>query len=489
MWGDPSALYAAVKSRDARFDGRFFVGVSSTGVFCRPICRVKTPKAENCVFFATAAAAAEAGFRPCRKCRPELAPGASPADASSELARRALAALDENLASDWSLAEIASRLGASERHLRRVFFESFGVTPVKYRQYARLALAKRLLDDPRLKVADAAMAAGFGSLRRFGALFREKFGASPTALRRPSAALEWSQGEFGLTLAYRPPYPWERVLEFLALRAIPGVEEVRDGEYARTARLAGPDGRLYEGWARARRDSRSEAIVAGVSLGLAPVLPRVLEGLRSLFDVSADSAEIHARLESMGAVKPGTPVLGTRVPGSFAPFETAARATLGQLVSVKAANGLAAKMAEAFGPPARTPFAALRRHFPSPEETLALGEPLSASLGPLGISASKARAISGLARAFLEGTVDFSPASRPEAEIAKLTAIPGVGPWTAKYIAMRVMGWTDAFLETDRGVLKALAPLSSREALLVSLPWRPWRSYATLNLWNSLKEA
>ncbi len=485
---DPHGYYAALKSRDARFDGRFFVGVSSTKIYCRPICRARLPKEENCTFFSTAAEAEQAGYRPCLLCRPELAPGRSVMDATASLAHRATRLLEEDCGSGQSLERLAGRLGCTDRHLRRVFAEEYHVSPVQYVQTCKLLMAKSLLTDTDLPISDVALTAGFGSLRRFNDLFKKRYRLSPSRFRKEASNRTECQNEITLKLGYRPPYRWRELIEFLAMRAIPGVEAVRDGAYLRTVRLLADEGKEARGWIRVTNDEKKSVLNVTLSSTLLPSVPQVLARVRHLFDLQSDPDAVGEVLSSMNGLKPGLYVPGMRVPGCFDAFETTVRAVLGQQITVKAAGTLAGRMVDAYGTPLETGIEGLIHLFPTPEGIVNLGEPISDRLGPLGIIATRSETIRALARAFVQGSIDFSPSAQPETETRKLRALPGIGAWTAQYIAMRVMGWPDAFLETDHGVKKALFPRTSREIRDLAEAWHPWRSYATVNLWNSLTE-
>ena len=486
MWEDSQALYAAFQSKDTRFDGHFFVAVSSTGIYCRPVCRAKLPKAENCAFYATAAAAEQAGFRPCLLCRPELAPGNAPVDAAPTLARRAARLLEEGAGGEERLETLAGRLGCSGRHLRRAFTAEYGVPPVRYLQTCRLLLAKSLLTDTDLPVLDVAMAAGFGSLRRFNDLIKKQYRLAPTALRKQAAGGSGRDGGVTLALGYRPPYAWQKILDFLALRAIPAVEAVRDGEYLRAVRLTAEDGRQVSGWVRVGCRPLKNLLTVTVDGALLPVLSQVLARVRRLFDLTCDPETVYERLASMNTLRPGLCVPGTRLPGCFDPFEMTVRAVLGQQITVKAARTLAARLAEVYGVPVCTGLEGLTHTFPSPEAFMALAGPIGGHLGPLGITGARANTILELARAFVRGDIDAGSCAQPETVMKKLTAIPGIGPWTAQYIAMRALSWPDAFPHTDYGVRKALEPRTPKEILALAEAWRPWRGYATVNLWNAL---
>ncbi len=483
--GEKQAWYDALKAKDTRFDGRFFVGVSSTGIYCRPVCRAKLPKVENCTFYSTAAAAEQAGFRPCLLCRPELAPGTSNIDATTSLVRRAARMLEESCGSGQSLEELASRLGCTSRHLRRAFTAEYNVSPVQYLQTCRLLLAKNLLTDTELSVLDIAMAAGFGSLRRFNDLFKKRYRLAPTALRRQTAGEKNHESPVTLALGYRPPYQWQQLLDFLAQRAIPGVEAVKNGEYWRTVRFATGERYVY-GWVRVGHRPQKNILTVTVSSALLEMLPQVLARVRHLFDLYCDPDAVYKALFSMNNIRPGLCVPGTRLPGCFDPFEMAVRAVLGQQITVKAASTLAARLVETYGTPVETGIEGLTHVFPLPEGIVALTGPISNHLGPLGIIKTRANTILALARAFAQNTIDFGFCAQPELEMKKMMTIPGIGVWTAQYVAMRAMGWPDAFLHTDHGVKKALAPHTPKEILALAEEWHPWRSYATINLWNSL---
>jgi len=486
MIADCRALYSAFKSKDPRFDGRFFIAVASTGIYCRPICRAKTPKAENCGFFSTAAEAEKAGYRPCLLCRPELAPGASRMDATATLARRASQALEESCGQGLGMIELAGRLGCSDRHLRRAFAAEFNVTPAQYLQTCRLHLAKSLLADTNLPVIDVAMAAGFGSLRRFNEVFKRKYRLVPAALRRLPAEAEKKRSEITLSMSYRPPYRWERILDFLASRAIPGVEAVKDGAYWRTATARIGERKTAYGWLRVSHRAQDKALDLSIDGALLPALPQVMAKVRDLFDLRCDPEAVYGTLASMNDIRAGLCVPGTRLPGCFDSFEMAARAVLGQQITVKAATTLAGRLAAAFGASIRTGIDGLTRAFPTVENIIALKGPIADRLGPLGITGARAKAILELASALATGSLRLDYSGRPEAEMEKLMGIPGIGAWTAQYIAMRAMGWPDAFLDSDYGVRKALAPRGPKEVAALAEAWRPWRSYATVNLWNSL---
>lgn len=488
MLKNDSNLYSAFKAKDARFDGRFFVGISSTGIYCRPVCRARQPKEENCRFYATAAEAEQAGYRPCLLCRPELAPGTSITDAKAVLAYRAARFLEKNCGSGQNLVELAARLGYTDRHLRRVFTSEYNVSPVQYLQTCRLLLAKNLLTDTNLSVLDIAMTAGFGSLRRFNDLFKKHYALTPTALRKCNAANKKHTGSITVSLGYRPPYLYDKMLEFLSGRAVKGVESVISGEYIRTVRVPRSDGTFCSGWVRAANLREKNALSVTVSETLLPVLTTVLAKIRQLFDLDCDPEAVYDTLQTMNKIHPGSCVKGARLPGCFDAFEMAVRAVLGQQITVKAAGTLAARIAEKFGTPINTGINGLTHTFPTSGDLSSLGGSIENAFGELGVTSARSRTIYDLAQALEHGDIDFEICTDPEQEILKLSKIRGIGNWTAQYIAMRAMEWPDAFLETDYGIKKVLQPLSPKEILRTAEAWRPWRSYAVINLWNRLQQ-
>jgi len=478
------ACYAAMRAHDVRFDGRFFCGVSSTGIYCRPICRVKLPREENCAFFASAAAAEAAGYRPCLRCRPELAPGLAPVDSVPRLARSAALMIEEDGEGSRKISELAAALKITDRHLRRVFFAEYGVSPVQYLQTTRLLLAKSLLTDTRLTVTDVAMASGFGSIRRFNELFKKHYRLTPNELRKNGRSLDENSDEITLSLGYRPPYAWDNLISFLAARAVPGVESVNGGIYRRTVAVE-KDKRTHYGWISVADRPSQNALSVTLATTLLPVLSHVLARIRVLFDVNCSPGKVYDKLASMNKLLPGIFVPGIRVPGCFDPFEMSVRAVLGQQVTVKAANTLAMRLVDFAGEKVDTPFEGLFLAFPRPDRICGLEGPVENHLGPLGITGGRARSILALARA-LTGSMTLSYGANPWEAMEKLRELPGFGPWTIEYIAMRALGWPDAFPHTDYGVRKALSGLPSQEILKLSQEWSPWRSYATVLLWNFL---
>lgn len=484
----PDACYLALKARDARFDGSFFIGVTSTGIYCRPVCKVRIPRRENCRFFAHAAQAESAGFRPCLRCRPELAPQAlrwSIQDASSLLAQQAARMLDEPEA--WgaeapSVELLAARLGVSDRHLRRIFEAQLGVSPMQYLQTRRLLTAKQLLADTDLPITQIALVSGFASVRRFNAAFIQHYGLNPTQLRHAGGARDADTGAL-VRLGYRPPYDVAAMLGFFKTRAIVGMEFVDGNRLGRTLALdAG--GQRHEGWIVAEFDAAQPQLVLRTSESLRGVLPLVIRRVRSAFDLDADPQAINARLH--GSFPAGD---GLRVPGSLSGYELAVRAVLGQQITVAAARTLAQRLVQRFGAPVQTPFPELNHAFPA-AEVLAAAE--GDALGQLGIVRQRQAAIVAIARAVVEGKVQLHPGADVQATVAALKELPGIGEWTAQYIAMRALRWPDAFPAGDVALHKALgvqqAKQPAREAEAASQAWKPWRSYAVIRAWSALSQ-
>jgi AraC family transcriptional regulator of adaptative response / DNA-3-methyladenine glycosylase II len=469
---DPDSCYRALAAHDARFDGKFFVGVSSTGIYCRPVCTVRSPRRENCRFFPSAAAAEVHGYRPCLRCRPELAPGHAGVDASARIARSAVDLIDDGVLDDGDVEALAGRIGITSRHLRRVFDQAFGVTPVAYAQTHRLLLAKHLLTDTALPVTEIALASGFKSLRRFNSLFKTRYRMAPSRLRAvapasPAPALVFALG-------FRPPYDWDSMLDFLRTRAIAGVEDVGRDAYRRTLALE-VRGTTHRGWIEVRRSPRRAALAVSVAPSLARVVPAVLARVKHAFDLDCDPAAVAAALGPLAQERPGL-----RVPGGFDGFEVAVRAVVGQQITVRGARTLLGKIAGTFGDAVEWP-AGLTRLFPAATQLAALAE---SDLAALGMPRARARTIVAVARAVVDRTLELTPGADVEGTLAKLVALPGIGTWTAHYIAMRALGWPDAFVATDVGVLRALREKNPARALARSEAWRPWRSYAVVHLWR-----
>ena len=473
---DDSACYQALATHDARFDGHFFVGVSSTGIYCRPVCPAKLPRQKNCTFYATAAAAEQAGYRPCLRCRPELAPGRARIDATSHLAARAASRIEDGALTGKSVAELAADLGVSDRHLRRVVEESFGVSLIELAQTSRLLYAKRLLTDTDLPVTEIAFASGFHSVRRFNALFAERYRLNPTDLRKTRGKSTLPMETLRCEIAYRAPLDWPDLLRFIAGRVVRGTEIAEGDIYRRTVRV----GERY-GYLSVSPVPDKNALIVELSATLAPVMIPVLARVKRLFDLDADPLAISAHLGEIATKYPGL-----RVPGAFDGFEMTVRAILGQQVSVKSATTLAGRFAMAFGDPIKTPYPEMTHLFPTPETVAGLTVDAIAAQGIIG---ARANSILALAHAVAEGNISLEPNTGDVTEtMNRLKSIPGIGEWTAQYVAMRALAWPDAFPHTDLGIMKALNETNPKRILERGEAWRPWRAYAVMHLWKSLEE-
>ncbi|AUX35616.1 MULTISPECIES: AlkA N-terminal domain-containing protein [Sorangium] len=482
---DEEACYRALETRDRRFDGRFFTGVLSTGIYCRPICPARTPKRERCVFFPSAAAAQEAGYRPCLRCRPEASPGTPAWLGTSALVSRALRLIAEGALDDADAPALAARLGVGERHLRRLFLRHVGAPPLAVAQTRRLLFAKKLLDETALSMTEVALSSGFSSVRRFNDAIRATYARTPRELR--TAASKRGGGAAGgapdiaLRLPFRPPLDWGALAGFLGARAIPGVESAGPGVYRRTVRVAGGHGVV-----EVRPAPGEPHLLARLRLPGTEGLIHCAERLRRLFDLGADPDAIAAHLRADPRLAPlvaATP--GVRVPGAWDGFELAVRAILGQQVSVRAATQLAGRLVERHGEPLAArgglPEGAegLRFVFPSPEALAA------ADLTDLGVPRARAATITALAARVARGEVALDASRGLDETVRALCAVPGIGAWTAHYIAMRALREPDAFPATDLGLRRAPGGVSGADLLAMAEAWRPWRAYAAMLLWTA----
>jgi AraC family transcriptional regulator, regulatory protein of adaptative response / DNA-3-methyladenine glycosylase II len=461
-------------SRDARFDGKFFIGVIPSGVYCRSICPAPTAKEKNCRYFSTAASAAEAGFRPCLRCRPECSPGTPAWLGTPNTVSRALRLIAESALADDSVEGLAERLGVGSRHLRRLFVRHLGATPSAVAQTRRLHFAKKLIDETKLPMSEVALASGFGCVRRFNAAIRKVYDRTPTQIRklaRQTAA--HLQDQYFFRLRFRPPYHWKGMLAFLAPRATPGVELVEDGLYRRSIALDG-----QRGYFEVSLDGENPALAVRVQFGDPRSLFYIIERIRAMFDLNADWAAIMEGLRSdPNLARSLASEPGLRVPGCWDGFEMAVRAILGQQVSVKGATTLAGRLVKTFGSVFPTG-EGLTHIFPAPE-TLA-----DADLASIGLTKARAETIRQFARAVCDGAIRFDGIVDTEAFLARLRAIPGIGNWTAQYVAMRALGEPDAFPSGDLGFLHALDLTGTRELESRAEAWRPWRAYAAMYLWR-----
>jgi AraC family transcriptional regulator, regulatory protein of adaptative response / DNA-3-methyladenine glycosylase II len=482
---DHDACYRALETRDARFDGRFFVAVRTTGIYCRPICPARTPKRENVTFFASAAAAQQAGYRPCLRCRPETAPDAGAWRGSSHTVSRALALIELGALDQDSLAALAERLGVGERQLRRLFERHLGASPVAVAQTRRVLFAKQLIHETQLPMTQVALAAGFGSVRRFNETFRHLFGRAPSELRRARAAGPDSRaaGEVTVLLRYRPPYDWPAMLSHLSARAIPGVETVVADRYVRTIEIDG-----IRGTVQVQHADRA-ALSARIRFSKISALPMIIARLRRVFDLAADPDAIGSHLARDRVLAPLVAARpGLRVPGAWDGFELAVRTVLGQQITVVAATHLVGRLVAACGEPlgdGASAEAGLTRIFPPPDRVAA------ADIAALGVPRQRAAALTSLAAAAYADPRIFGAGQGLEDAVARLRALPGIGEWTAHYIAMRELREPDAFPAADVGLARAMADRagcrpSPRDLLDRAERWRPWRAYAAQHLWASL---
>lgn len=484
---DAGACYRALRTRDARFDGRLFVGITSTGIYCRPICPARSARFENCRFFPSAAAAQEAGFRPCLRCRPETAPDLGSWRGTSNTVSRGLALIAEGAldGEEASVDALAERLGVGGRQLRRLFKQHLGASPIAVAQTRRVLFAKQLIHDTRLPMAEIAMAAGFGSIRRFNETFQQLYRRPPGALRRKTvtALPEGSVGEAGVTvrLSYRPPYDWDAMLGFLRARAIEGVEWIGHGVYCRTV--------LQDGLAGTVEVSHlpgQASLSAAIRFPSVRALPAIVGRIRRVFDLGADVTAIGAHLAQDPLLAPLIAERpGLRAPGGWDGFELAVRAVLGQQVTVAAARKLGSRLTQICGtalPPAQGSRSELRLAFPTPAQVA------SADLSSIGMPAARKAALLALAEAALRDPSLFQPQGTVEQTVARLRAIRGIGEWTAHYIALRAVRETDAFPASDIGLLRGAAiRVGTRPSPSVlqdrAETWRPWRAYAAQHLW------
>ena len=483
---DHAACYRALLARDARFDGRFFVAVRTTGIFCRPICPARTPLPKNCIFLPTAAAAQQGGFRPCLRCRPESAPDLGAWRGSSATVSRALALIEAGGLDGADVGTLSGRLGMGARQLRRLFRQHLGAPPVAVAQTRRVLLARSLIHETDLPMTEVALASGFGSVRRFNEAFAHLYGRSPGALRRHRPANDQKGGEresasaITLLLPYRAPYDWPAMIGFLAARAIPGVEVAANGVYRRSIALGGATGTVEVAPAPHR-----DALRATIRFPLLRALPGIIGRLRGLFDLAADPVVIADALMSDPLLRPLLSARpGLRAPGAWDGFEVAVRAILGQQITVGAASRLAGKLAAAYGDPLPSCDAfGPTRVFPRPERLA------SADIAALGMPRARAAAITGLAARAASDPSLFLPAQSLRIAVERLRTLPGIGEWTAQYIAMRALRETDAFPAADIGLLRSLADAQGarptpQRLLARAEAWRPFRAYAALHLWT-----
>jgi AraC family transcriptional regulator of adaptative response / DNA-3-methyladenine glycosylase II len=481
---DDDACYRAIETRDHRFDGRLFVAVTTTGIYCRPFCPAPTPKRQNVRFFHTAAAAQEAGFRPCLRCRPETSPEFAFWRGSSNTVSRALGLIEAGALDDANVEALAARLGMGGRQLRRLFRQHLGASPIAIAQTRRILLAKQLIHDTRLPMTEVAAAAGFGSIRRFNEIFLQLYRRPPKTLRRTGVTDEsvGTTGAVAVKLGYRPPYDWEAILSFLRARASPGIEAVSSTRYARTIAIGDARGVLIV------EPAERNCLKAIVRFPNLKNLPAIIARIRRVFDLAADPLAIGAHLSLDPALAPlvaDRP--GLRVPGAWDGFELAVRAVLGQQITVAAATRLAGKLVSSHGERMVDQAAldqGLTHVFPTPQQLVGV------DLAAIGMPKARRIALSALAAAVVADPRIFGPRRNLDEAVAQLRSLAGIGEWTAQYIAMRELREPDAFPAADIGLLRAMRDRRgvrpSPAALLAHAEqWRPWRAYAALHLWAS----
>jgi AraC family transcriptional regulator, regulatory protein of adaptative response / DNA-3-methyladenine glycosylase II len=466
---DTHIFEEARQARDPRFDGRFFIGVKTTGVYCRPVCPVKIPKAQNVEFYLTAAGAAEAGFRPCLRCRPETSPGTPAWNGTSTTVTRALRLIADGALDSENLRNFSDRLGVTPRHLNRLFRTHLGASPGAIAQTRRLQFAKKMIDETSLSMTEVALSAGYGSVRRFNDHFKNTYGRTPRSMRKHN--LPTDDGALEFSLSYRLPFDFTGMLDFFAMRAIPDVEFVNENSYTRTLRIEDRPARLS-----ICNVAGEQRLRCRVLLSSSAPLVSVAERVRRLFDLNAFPLEIECHLNRDSALRPMIKQHpGQRLPGAWDAFEIAIRAVVGQQVSVKGATTIMGRIAAQYGE--HSEYGLL---FPTPSELSVV------DVDSLPMPRSRAMALRDLANAVADGTVDFKDSW--ESLSASLLAIKGIGPWTSQYIAMRATNDPDAFLDGDLVLLKVAKQqlgIDSATALAErSNKWRPWRAYACMHLWR-----
>jgi AraC family transcriptional regulator, regulatory protein of adaptative response / DNA-3-methyladenine glycosylase II len=465
-------------ARDARFDGKFFIGVLSTKIYCRPVCRARTSNECNVRYFPSAAAAAEAGFRPCLRCRPECSPGTRAWAGTRNTVSRALQLISEAGLEEGGVEALAARLGVGSRHLRRLFLKHLGATPTAVAQMRRLQFAKKLIDETRLPMGQVALAAGFGSVRRFNVAIRKIYHRTPTHIRRIARkTADHPENEYLFQIHFRPPYNWKRLLEFLAARATPGVESVTGGRYRRSISLGGKHGYFEVSFL-----AENHALAVRVQFGEPRSLFFIIERVRAMFDVDADWPVIVKTLRADPAFAGRLEgEAGLRVPGCWNGFELTTRAILGQQVSVRAATTLAGRLVERFG--RRFSAAEGLTHLFPEAQTLA-----DADLSIIGLPKARAETISAFARAVCDARIQFEAIADYDAFRERLCEIPGIGKWTAEYVAMRALRDPDALPAGDLVLRRVAGECTARELEKRSAAWRPWRAYAVMLLWQTSRE-
>lgn len=472
--------YRALKAQDARFDGQFYICVTSTGIYCRPICPARMTRFEHCIFVKTAAAAERAGYRPCLRCRPETAPGSPLRRGTGATVSRALRLISESAAEGFSLDDLAGRLGIGARHLRRLFSEQLGATPKSIVQTERFSIARQLLRETNLPIGEVAFASGFGSIRRFNDAMQKSFGMSPREFRNRRRTSPSGTSGTRLLLGYRPPFAWPQLLDFFRVRAVNRLEAVTNVEYRRTITIGEVRGVLS-----VRHDDGRNRLVAEFHMERPVILADALQRIRDMFDLDAAPTEIAEHLQSDLMIAPMIASCpGLRVPGSWDVFELVVRAVIGQQISVKGAATLMGRLVERFGNPVAAEGEDAGANLPDllfPDPSNLAGS----DVRKIGLTGSRARTLMALAEAFAADPAYVHPAMDFGEARKRLLAFPGIGPWTAEYIALRALRNPDAFPDSDLGLLKGSGLPSAAALKARAESWRPWRGYAALHIWNS----
>ncbi len=460
-------------ARDARFDGRFFIGVRTTKIFCRPICPAPSPHEKNIEYYPSAAAAAITGLRPCLRCRPECAPGTPAWNGSSSTVSRALREIAEGALDAAGVGDLAGRLGVGDRHLRRLFLEHLGAPPIAVAQTHRLLSAKRLIDETDLPLRTVALAAGFGSVRRFNHTIRETWQQAPRELRK----MRRDRGPgLSFRLRYRPPFDWDALLAFLEARAIPGVECVENRCYRRSIVVAGVPGVI-------ELSHGACEVILQIDHPRPESLLGIVSRVRRFCDLDADPMAIASAFATDDLLRPlAIARPGLRVPGAWDGFELGIRAILGQQVSVRGASTLAGRLVARFGQPLESGRSGVTHMFPRP------GDLASANLASIGLPQKRADTLSAFSAAVASGALALDNSATPDEVRERLRSIPGIGEWTAEYVAMRALNDPDAFPAADLVLLRAAGVHAARELKAIAERWRPWRAYAALHLWQGVKD-
>lgn len=473
---DPAVCYRALQTRDRRFDGLFFTGVRSTGIYCRPVCPATTPKPENCTFYLSPAAAQQAGYRPCLRCRPEIAPQLWPSADGADLVPRALRLIGAGALDEGSVVDLAARLSVSDRYLRRRFAADLGTSPSQVAKTRRLLFAKQLITETTLTMTEVAIAGGFKSIRSFNYAMQQSYGRAPTQLRRHQHEPSTAQA-IVLKLPFSPPYNWAALIDFLQGRATPGLTLATPHRYCRSFEIAG-----HHGWFAIEPVIEEHYLLAQITFPKISLLAKIVARLQCMFDLNANTITIEQHLQQdplfQNRLQPGL-----RIPAAWDAFELAVRAIVGQQVSVAAANTLFKRIVSHYGVPLQSPNAPteLQSVFPQPHILAA------ADLTELGVIQSRSRAITTLAQTLVDDPQFLSRITTLEDAIATLCQLPGIGPWTAHYIAMRALQAPNAFPPGDIGLLRGMANLgetvTKAQMLKRSTAWQPWRAYAAMQLW------